>query len=83
MEESTYGSDVGKASLPSIGCAICLNLMPETLQHLQPGQRATRFVDEYELLESAISAVCDECKLPFDAIGVEMDKWASEKDQSS
>ena len=83
MEEPACGSDVGKASLPSIGCAICHNLMPETLQHLMPGQRATMFVDEYELLQSALSTVCDECKLLFDAIGVERDKWAPDKDQTS
>ena len=74
MEEPACGSDVGKAYLPATGCAICHNLMPETLQYLKPGQRATMFAYEYELLQSAISAVCDECKLLFDAVGVEMDK---------
>ena len=83
MEEPACISDVGKASLPSAGCAVCHNLMPETLQHLKPGQRATIFVDEYELLQSAQSTVCDECKLLFNAIGVERDKWASDKDHSS
>ena len=66
-----------------MACTVCSNLTPETLQYVKSGQLATIFIDEYELLESAHSAGCTECKLLFDAISLERDRWPPGKDQSS
>ena len=66
-----------------MACAVCSNLTPETLQYVKSGQVATIFIDEYDLLESAHSAGCAECKLLFDAISLERDRWPPGKDQSS
>ena len=66
-----------------MACTVCSNLTPETLQYVKSGQLATIFIDEYELLQSAHSAGCTECKLLFDAMSLERDRWPSGKDQSS
>ncbi len=66
-----------------MACTVCSNLTPETLQYVKSGQLATIFIDEYELSESAHSAGCTECKLLFDAISLERDRWPPSKEQSS
>lgn len=65
-----------------MACTVCSNLTPETLQYVESGQLATIFIDEYELSESAHSAGCAECKLLFDAISLERDRWPTGKEQS-
>lgn len=64
-------------------CAICKNLVPETLPYLKPGQAATILIDEYELSLSVRSTPCTECKLLFDAISLKRNEWPSSKEQST
>ena len=67
-----------------VACTICHNLLPDTLSVVKPGQCATVFIDEFELVRSALSQACSECRLLYDAISLKRKQWAAtQKDSRS
>lgn len=63
-------------------CTTCENLSPETLSVVKPEQYATIFIDELQLVSSASSGQCLECRMLYDAISLKRTQWATERQAS-
>ncbi|TVY56194.1 hypothetical protein LCER1_G002513 [Lachnellula cervina] len=64
-------------------CDGCLNLQPETLSLLPPGQRAVCFVTIGDLKASIAASSCAECTLILNALSSHKINWDAKDDRQS
>lgn len=64
-------------------CDVCLNLQPETLSLLPPGQRAVCFVTIGDLKASIAASSCAECPLILNALSSHKINWDAKDDRQS